>query len=198
MAIIRTWIKRRLLRRTLYSSTSKRLDLGAGKTEQPSWVPTDIDTLNLLCRNDWLYYSRPGNIDRLMAEHVWEHLTLADGLVAAQLCCEFLRPGGNFRIAVPDGNNPDPHYINHVRVGGCGVGADDHKVLYTHQILGKLLEDAGFKIHLLEYWDEQGKFNYEDWDAEDGQIRRSRRFDSRNTDGQLRYTSLILDARKPI
>ena len=55
-------------------------------------------------------------------------------------CYEFLRPGGRLRIAVPDGFHPEPGYIEYVRPGGTGIGADDHKVLYNYQSLRKLLE----------------------------------------------------------
>jgi len=36
-----------------------------------------------------------------------------------------------------------------------------------------------------------------EWRDEDGFIERSQRFDKRDTDGVLRYTSLIVDAVKP-
>jgi predicted SAM-dependent methyltransferase len=51
---------------------------------------------------------------------------------------------------------------------------------------------------LLEYFDERGTFHYHDWSPADGMIRRSARFDSRNVGGHLAYTSIILDAKKPV
>lgn len=59
------------------------------------------------------------------------------------------------------------------------------------------LESIGFKVQLLEYWDELGNFHFVDWSDEAGRVSRSRRFDSRNIDGKLNYTSLIIDAIKP-
>jgi predicted SAM-dependent methyltransferase len=50
---------------------------------------------------------------------------------------------------------------------------------------------------LLEYFDEQGEFHHEEWNAEEGFIKRSTRFDPRNTTNPTAYTSLIVDARKP-
>jgi predicted SAM-dependent methyltransferase len=38
--------------------------------------------------------------------------------------------------------------------------------------------------------------NYVDYNPDDGKINRSSRFDERNNDGSLNYTSLILDACK--
>ena len=47
-----------------------------------------------------------------------------------------------------------------------------------------------------EYFDEEGSFNFRDWNAEQGTIHRSIRFDSRNKDGSHSYTSIIVDAFK--
>lgn len=99
-------------------------------------------------------------------------------------------------MAVPDGLHPDPDYIEQVRVGGSGSGADDHKVLYTHETFSEVFEKAGFRVHLYEYFDRTGEFHLNDWRPEDGMIRRSRTFDRRNADGQPHYTSIVLDAFK--
>lgn len=189
------WLKQIKLKYRL-GGKPVRLNLGAGATQVPGWESTDIDTLNLLQRRDWLVIARPGSIEAMLSEHVWEHLTESQGLQAAVHCFEFLRPGGRLRIAVPDGLNPDPQYHDHVRPGGIGPGADDHKMLYTHPTFQSLFVKAGFEVTLLEYWDEQGRFHATDWDPADGLIRRSKRFDPRNQDGKLAYTSLILDVRK--
>jgi predicted SAM-dependent methyltransferase len=129
-----------------------------------------------------------------MAEHVWEHLTDDHTAKANKNCYDFLETGGTLRIAVPDGNHPDKDYIEWVRVGGSGDGADDHKILYTYDVMKQRLEKVGFTVQLLEYWDESGQFHYTDWTDDNGLIRRSRRYDERNAGGQLKYTSLIVDA----
>lgn len=43
-----------------------------------------------------------GLVDALVAEHVWEHLSLQDAHRATRNCERHLRPGGRLRIAVPD------------------------------------------------------------------------------------------------
>jgi predicted SAM-dependent methyltransferase len=101
------------------------------------------------------------------------------------------------RIAVPDGFHPDPDYIEYVRPGGTGAGADDHKVLYNYKLLSEQLRRAGFEVTLLEYWDENGDFHFRPWSSRDGYISRSRDHDERNQNGTLAYTSLIVDAIKP-
>ena len=58
------------------------------------------------------------------------------------------------------------------------------------------LVKVGFKVELLEYWDEDGNFHFKNWTNKHGKVKRSKRYDSRNSDGQLNYTSLIIDAIK--
>jgi predicted SAM-dependent methyltransferase len=83
-----------------------------------------------------------------------------------------------------------------VKINGSGCGAKDHKVLYTYKSLKRLFETAGFKVTLQECFDDAGEFHQTDWSPADGKIRRSKRFDERNKDGALNYTSIILDAKR--
>jgi len=187
-------IKRLILRWQLLRQRSPRIVLGAGNYGQTGWISTDIRSLNLLNERDWRTILAEGSVAAFLAEHVWEHLEPSAGLDAARRCCRYLRPGGHLRLAVPDGLHPDPTYIAAVRPNGTGAGADDHKILYTYRTLGALLEQAGLTVRPLEYFDEAGTFHAVDWNPEDGKIRRSCRFDHRNTGGKLVYTSLIVDA----
>lgn len=175
-----------------------KIVVGASGFFDPGWTDTDIEYLNLLKPADWERFFSKDTIDAILAEHVWEHLDLSNGLQAAKQCFDYLKPNGYLRIAVPDGFHPDPAYIERVRVGGTGIGADDHKVLYTHVIMQTMLESAGFKVNLLEYFDETGQFHFQEWPENSGVIKRSSRFDARNKDGKLNYTSLIVDAIKVI
>jgi predicted SAM-dependent methyltransferase len=68
--------------------------------------------------------------------------------------------------------------------------------LYNYVTFAELFEKAGFCVTPLEYFDAQGVFHRGEWREEDGRIIRSSRFDIRNRDGCLNYTSIILDARK--
>jgi predicted SAM-dependent methyltransferase len=196
---VRTYVRRvlgsrRLLRRG--RDRPRRIVIGASGFFEEGWIPTDVEYLNAVNRQDWARYFLPDSVDAILAEHVWEHLTAAEGLAAARNCHEFLRPGGYARIAVPDGLHPDPAYVDRVRVGGMGPGADDHKVLFTYRTLTDVFEEAGFRVDLLEYFDEQGIFHAMPWTPDKGLIRRSRRFDVRNETGTPRYTSVIVDAVK--
>jgi predicted SAM-dependent methyltransferase len=173
-----------------------RIVVGAGGVFDPGWIPTEVEFLNLLKPGDWAKYFRPNLIDAILAEHVWEHLAPVQGIKAAALCYQYLRPGGYLRVAVPDGLHPEPNYIQRVRPGGTGQGAEDHKVLYDYQTLRRVFQPVGFKVKLLEYFDHQGVFHFIHWNHFDGMIRRSSRFDSRNANHHLAYTSLILDCEK--
>ena len=146
-----------------------------------------------------LFHNLPvlcGVLFRLGAEHVWEHLTHSEGKIAAGYCYRFLKKDGYLRIAVPDGNHPSHEYIEMVRVGGKGCGSDDHKILYDQNSLSELLTSCGFLVNLIEYFDSEGDFHSKEWDPAKGMIHRSANNDSRNTNGQLVYTSLIIDAVK--
>lgn len=174
-----------------------RLVVGAGRTGYDGWISTNIDSLNLLDREDWRSLVGEVRLDRVLAEHVWEHLSPADGITALRHVADHLKPGGRVRIAVPDGLHPDADYIAHVKPGGIGPGADDHKILYTADILIAAMREAGLEPEVLEHWDAAGEFHAKDWDPADGKVVRSLKFDSRNADGVLKYTSLIVDGVKP-
>jgi predicted SAM-dependent methyltransferase len=99
----------------------------------------------------------------------------------------------NIRIAVPDGYHKDKEYIEWVRPGGSGIGADDHKHLFNWKSLSKYFEEHGFKAHPVEYWDKDGKFHTTYENDEKGYVLRSFINDKRNSDGKPHYTSLIVD-----
>jgi predicted SAM-dependent methyltransferase len=171
----------------------RRIVIGSSGVFQAGWVPTNAQQLNLVRRDTWTEYFTPDSIDAMLAEHVWEHLTLEEAKTAAATCYHFLKPGGYIRLAVPDGLFPDPEYQEYIKVGGEGGGGEipgGHMVVYTYGLLREVFESAGFKTRLLEYSDESGGFHFEEWDPADGMIHRSKRFDERGP------ISIILDATK--
>ena len=176
---------------------AKKIIVGSGGISYSGWLLTDKESLDLTNRESFAHYWRPNSRLVFLAEHVWEHLSLDEAEKSNSNCFEFLKAGGRLRIAVPDGLNPNPSYIEWVRPSGTGSGAKDHKVLYNYRLLSKGLEQSGFNVELLEYWDEDGKFHFTEWSSEYGYIERSKRYDPRNRDGSLNYTSLIIDALKP-
>lgn len=185
-----TWTRWRIRR-----AQPRRVVLGASGIAPQGWVPTEEDALNLLHRSDWrIFEDYPA--DAFLAEHVWEHLTLEEGEVAARHCHGALRTGGYVRVAVPDGGKPDQDWRAAVKPGGHGAGADDHRVLYTVETLTEIFERVGFVVEPLEYHDGSGRFHAHPWDPADGMIHRSLRFDPRNRPGDVAAPSIILDAHK--
>jgi predicted SAM-dependent methyltransferase len=201
---VASWLKRPILRRRLRRMLAERpgdsplrIVIGAHRIFDRGWIPTERESLDLLDVSAWRRYFGEGSIDVLLAEHVWEHLTDEQGVEAARNCYRFLKPGGYIRVAVPDGLHPSPEYIERVRIGGSGPAASDHKVLYDYRSLSRVFAAAGLEVRLLEHYDEAGTFHLAEWDPSDGLIHRSHRFHRPKQAQPYRYTSLILDAKKP-
>ena len=175
--------------------------IGAGTQSYPGWIATHKEQLDLLERDDWAASFGDRLIDALLCEHVWEHLTEAQGRLAAAICYEFLKLGGFLRCAVPDANFPDEAYQRVAQVGGPGPKdhpAAGHKIVYDYRLFKSVFESAGFEVDLLEYCDEQGRFHYNQWDPRHGVIYRSLLCDHRNRNGKINSVSLLIDARKPL
>lgn len=183
-------------RRLLKENESINLVVGASGVFDSNWIPSDINYLNILNKSDWQSYFELESIDGILSEHVWEHLTIEEGEEAARNCYSYLKTNAYIRVAVPDGYHPDKDYIDNVKIGGSGAGADDHKVLYTYKSLSTVFEKAGFKVEYLEYYDEYGVFHKKYWDRNKGMIHRSADNDKRNKQDKYQYTSIIIDAKK--
>jgi predicted SAM-dependent methyltransferase len=196
--LLRQYDPRDDLREYMASQAKVRVIVGASGGSYKDWIATDKEMLDLLREDDWAYYFESKPLDAILAEHVWEHLDCREAIVAAQNCFTYLQPGGYIRVAVPDGLHPDAEYIDQVKPGGWGEGSDDHHVLYTYRTLEAVFALVGFEIRWLEYFDERGTFHYQEWSPADGMIMRSSRYDNRNRTRELAYTSIILDARKPV
>ncbi len=180
------WRKRDRAVEPVTNKHLRRIIIGASGTAQRGWTPTEQSSLDLLKDTGW---GKPDDIDAILAEHVWEHLTIPEATEAAARCFKHLKKGGYLRIAVPDGFHPDQSYRDYV-----GIGKDGHRWLHTYISLRNLLESVGFRVELLEWWDEHRVFHAKIWDSEQGYIDRSM-FDERNKK-RLNYTSIILDAYK--
>lgn len=174
----------------------RKIVLGSSGLYDEGWIPIEQNMMDIRFEENWERKLENESVDALLAEHVLEHLTEDDCLVVLKQAYRVLSKGGYFRIAVPDGFNPDPEYIDQVKPGGTGWGAETHLSLHNYRSFSRIAEQAGFSVELLEYFDENGSFHYVDWDVKKGMIFRSRRFDERNQNGKLGYTSLIFDAVK--
>jgi len=173
-----------------------KLIIGAGPTKYKGWFPTDIVTLDVTNENHFKKYFKKKKINKILAEHVLEHLTNNELDLMIQNFYKYSDENVNIRIAVPDGFHKSEEYINTVKPGGTGEGADDHKNLFNYRSLSALFEKYGFKTRLIDYWDEEGEFHNNYSNDENGYILRSFLNDHRNKDGKANYTSLIIDFYK--
>jgi predicted SAM-dependent methyltransferase len=169
--------------------------VGAGTTKYKKWLSTNYPWFNLIELKSYKKYFQSRNVEKILAEHVFEHLTLEEGKKAINNLKEILKPNGKIRIAVPDGFNPDKKFIDWVRPNGLGPGADDHKVLYNYKLIHEIF-DEDFEIKYLEYFNEKSEFIYTNWtnNSDNGYIMRSRYEDKRNTNEEIKYNSIIVDA----
>lgn len=176
-----------------------KIIVGARGTQQRGWTTLEKSQLDITRREDWQRLFAPGSLDAVLAEHVLEHLTPEQILQTLENAFIYLKPNGYFRIAVPDGFNPDKIYLENVRPGNVWNG-DDHKVLLTIENLTPLLLCAGFIVNPLEFYDRNGRFYKQPFSHNDGLIYRC--FNgtwSKLTAwfiGCKNYTSLIVDAIK--
>ena len=205
------------------------VSIGASKTglcndviRDKGTLCTDRPQLDLFDVSSWLklFGRQREGVRTLHAEHVLEHFHPIQVQQIAAASFLMLKPGGVFRVAVPDGYKPSPSYQQYIRPGGTASGhGQKHMVAWTVDSLTPIFEAVGFKIVLQEYFDSKGTFHSSEDAYEDstlGRIRRSWREDKRNNlpDGEVitskigdllpdtkpgepRYTSLWFDAIKP-
>lgn len=180
----------------LITSNDIKIIVGAGPTKYKGWFPTDIVTLDVTNENDFKKYFKKKKINRILAEHVLEHLTKQELELMIRNFYKYSTKEINIRIAVPDGFHREKEYIDKVKPGGTGEGAEDHKHLFNYRSLAELFEANNFKPIFVEYWDETGKFHPGYSNDDNGYVLRSFINDKRNSDGIPHYTSLIIDFKK--
>ena len=131
---------------------------------------------------------------RILAEHVIKHWTVEDFRLFLRVVRPFLARRGRIRIAVPDGYHHDPGYLEWVRPGGTGVGADDHKIRCNYVSISRVLSEERYSYNLLKYFDQAGNFHHSQRNVTDGPVTRSADFDPRNKESPLSYRILIVNA----
>ncbi len=160
----------------ILSKNNVNLILGAALTKQKGWFSTNEEWFNIVQKTHWerLFNSKK-RVKRVLAEHVFEHLTLDEMRKALNLIYKNMVYGGSLRIAVPDGNNPNQEYRNHCGINGIGADASDHKQFITFELLSHEVEKIGFKFNLKEGYMQNNKLISEKINSELGTVMRSRR-----------------------
>lgn len=179
-----------------------RIIVGAAETSQPGWYSTNEQWLDITQEADWRrIFGERQQLSHVVAEHVFEHLTQEESLAALKYIHARMIPGGRVRIAVPDGNHPNPEYLRHVGIDGIGADAADHKQLLTVKTLSDFFENTGFFPQHVEGYTRAGNLVETKYSVEDGFILRSRankspKITAPGWDFPDSRTSLIVDGIK--
>ncbi len=187
----------------------KKIIVGAGQVTQPGWISFQFNQLDIRSDVAWRGWFPPGTLDAILTEHTIEHLTETEARATFENFYLYLKRGGYTRIALPDQLNPDLAYQQWCAPGSTGErflelfrakGEPNHQTFWNYRTLINALSDVGFRVRLLEWFDERGQLHCNAWNFEDGFIHRSA--NSLYTKWFLnpltgaRYTSLIVDAVK--
>ena len=193
----------RFLKLKLYLALSRdvKLILGAALTSNKSWISTNEEWFDITRKHHWdRLFHKKKFMKRALAEHVFEHLTEEEMAIAFKFIYEHLASKGTLRIAVPDGNNPNPEYIKNTGINGIGADASDHKQFIKFEYLKSELEKVGFKCFIREGYKSNGELVNEKLPPELGYIIRSRRNSFESTKEGWDFvdanSSLIVDAYK--
>ena len=160
----------------IFTKKYVNLIIGAALTKQKGWFSTNEEWLDIARENHWnrLFNSKK-RVRKVLAEHVFEHLTLKEMRNALKLIYENMILGGSLRVAVPDGNNPNLEYRKNCGIDGIGADAEDHKQFITFELFREEALKVGFQVKLIEGYLKNEKLISEEFDYDLGYVMRSRR-----------------------
>ena len=160
----------------IFTKNYVNLILGAALTKQKGWFSTNEDWLDISRENHWrrLFNSKK-RVKKILAEHVFEHLTLQEMQNALKLIYENMALGGSLRIAVPDGNNPNFEYRKNCGINVIGADAADHKQFITFELLKREASKVGFEVQLIEGYLNNKQLITREFDYDLGYVMRSRK-----------------------
>lgn len=117
-------LARPLQMRKIVAEGPVRLLIGAGPSNKPGWVRTDItpkgNALFLDATEPFPFET--DSVELIHSEHMIEHVAFADGQKMLAECHRVLKPGGRIRIATPD----YARFIElaHADLSGAGLSAE--------------------------------------------------------------------------
>jgi predicted SAM-dependent methyltransferase len=142
-----------------------------------------------------LPFPLPDNsVDRIHSEDCFEHIEIIKHPTILKELYRILKPGGLFRLAVPDYMNPKDRFCLEK---GLDPRNNLHITLTTYNLLKPVLEDSPFNVKYLHYWKNENEFIQNNIDYTKGYIKRTPDNDERNKgDNKLYVTSLVCDLTK--
>ncbi len=191
----RWWIKNRIHQKVRRGEKIKII-IGSGKDygEENGWIYTDIPHFDITKENDWRFFFSKDIIDNLLAEHVLEHLTETEVSNVIELAISFMKPGGCFRIAVPDENHPDPKYIERQKPFSNYYYPVMHYSFWSYYKFENLLKGHNCIIKPYEYYNTEKEMISIFYSDENGYVAKSKK-NNLIVDGVI-YSSVIIDIIK--
>lgn len=161
------------------------------------WLRTNREVLDELDPSQWEYLFQGIQLDGFFSEHVLEHLTPMQAVVALCLQQQYLKkPSHSFcprvRVAVPDGLYPDMYYQDTMKLRGMKDDRSGHNMLWTIYTLSEAMDLVGLHPEGMEYFTEAG-FTRRNWSEAHGAVLRTYSNDWRNQEGNVFVTSLLVD-----
>lgn len=133
-------------------------------------------------------------IDRIHSEDCFEHIEETKYPQILNELYRILKPGGLFRLAVPDYMNPKDRFCLEK---GFDPRNNLHVTLTTYKLLRPYLDGSPFQVEYLHYWSDEETFVKNTIDYSKGYIRRTPDNDVRSTEEDpLHVTSFVCDLTK--
>jgi predicted SAM-dependent methyltransferase len=183
-------IKRKIRKKEINKEKIK-LILGASNTNFKNWLSTEQDALDITKEEDWRKLFGEHKVDNILAEHVFEHLTPEQAKAAFSNVNKYLKKGGVFRFAVPDGYHPSAYLRSLIGVDGLEKGADDHKIYFNINNIKDFIQGLDFEIQPVEFFDKKGYFHKKDFDLKKGFVKRCSIYNKGRFDDPLEYKKMI-------
>ncbi len=168
-----------------------KIVVGASNTKFKGWSSTDKDILDITKEDDWKKLFGKKEIDNILAEHVFEHLNEEGAKQAFINISLYLKKGGTFRFAVPDGNHPSAYLRQLIGINGKEKGAEDHKIYFSINNITKFFKEESFQVNPIEYFDKNGTFHTSEFDKKNGYIKRCSLNNSGRYNNKEEYDLLI-------
>ena len=89
-----------------------KLVIGSGNTSYKEWLLSDLPWFDILDLNKIKIFFPEKRISRILIEHVFEHLTSKEGIIAINNLKQILKKNSVIRLAVPDGFHSNENYID--------------------------------------------------------------------------------------